>query len=134
MVAVDVLEHLRDPNRLLEDCKAALAERGRMIISVPNTANFTVRFMLLFGSFRYSDRGILDWSHLRFFTRKTIREMLRKHGYRITGEHFTILPMERVVPVRPDTPVLRLLNQVLRALTWLLPGLLAYEIVIVAER
>lgn len=134
VVAVDVLEHLRDPNRLLEDCKSVLAERGRMIVSVPNTANFTVRFLLLFGSFRYSDRGILDWSHLRFFTRRTIHEMLRKHGYRITGEHFTILPIERLIPVRPDTPVLRAMNQVLRTMTWFLPGLLAYEIVLVAER
>jgi glycosyltransferase involved in cell wall biosynthesis len=134
VILVDVLEHLRDPNRLLQDCRTALAERGRAIISVPNTVNFTVRLMMLFGSFRYSDRGILDWSHLRFFTRKTIREMLQKHGYRVTGEHFTIIPIERVIPVRSDTPVLRALNQVLRVATRVFPGLLAYEIVLVAER
>lgn len=133
VLMLDVLEHLRNPSNLLDDCKKLLAERGRVIVSVPNTVNFTVRFMVLFGSFRYSDRGILDWSHLRFFTARSIRDLLIKHGYRITGRHHTIVPLERMIPMRSDSPVMRTANKLLRLLTRLAPGLLAYEIVLVAE-
>ncbi len=68
ILLLDVLEHLRSPSRLLSDCRTVLADRGRVVVSVPNTVNFTVRLMFLLGSFRYSDRGIMDWSHLRFYT------------------------------------------------------------------
>lgn len=134
VLLLDVLEHLRDPNALLAACKRALAERGRVIVSVPNTVNITVRLAMLFGNFQYSDRGILDWSHLRFFTRKTMTELLRKHGYRIGERHYTIMPLERVVPLRADNPLLRLTNKLLRLATRVFPGLLAYEIMLVAER
>jgi 2-polyprenyl-3-methyl-5-hydroxy-6-metoxy-1,4-benzoquinol methylase len=134
ILLLDVLEHLRDPAPVLQDARRLLAQRGKLIVSVPNAVNFTVRFMVLFGRFRYDDRGILDWSHLRFFTKKTARALLEQHGYRITGRHFTIIPIERVIPVRPENRVLRFANRVLRALTAVAPGLFAYEIVLVAEK
>ncbi len=134
ILLLDGLEHLREPANLLEDCRRLLAARGRLILSVPNAVNFTVRLMVLFGAFRYADRGIMDWSHLRFFTRTTIRTLLGEYGYRITATHFTVVPLERLVPFRPTNPVLRLANVVLRAATAILPGLFAYEIVTVAER
>jgi glycosyltransferase involved in cell wall biosynthesis len=134
ILLLDTIEHLRDPRPLLENCRRLLAERGRAIVSVPNTANFTVRLMLLFGSFRYSDRGILDWSHLRFFTRATATELLAAQGLRVTARHYTIIPIERVIPVRAQSKLVRGLSALLRVATRLLPGLLAYEIVLVAER
>jgi glycosyltransferase involved in cell wall biosynthesis len=134
ILLLDVLEHLRDPSPVLQDARRLLAQRGKLIVSVPNTVNFTVRLMVLFGRFRYDDRGILDWSHLRFFTKSTIRKLLEQHGYRITGRHFSIIPIERVIPVRPENRFLRFANRVLCALTSAAPGLFAYEIVLVAER
>ena len=133
IVLLDTIEHLRNPGRLLQECKSVLAERGRLILSVPNTVNFTVRFMMLFGSFRYSDRGIMDWSHLRFFTSRTIRELLERHGYRVTARHYTIIPLERVIPMRPESRLLRGASRLLLLLTRALPGLLAYEIMLEAE-
>ncbi len=134
ILMLDVLEHLRDPKKLLQDCKTLLALRGRLIVSVPNAVNLTVRLMILFGRFRYSDRGILDWSHLRFFTAKTIRALLQEHGYRVTGLRYTVVPIERVIPLRSHNRALRLANRLLRVLTALAPGLFAYEILVVAER
>ncbi len=134
ILLLDRLEHLRDPANLLEDCRRLLAARGKLIVSVPNAVNVTVRLMVLFGSFRYADRGILDWSHVRFFTRKSIRSLIEQSGYRITGVHYTLVPLERLVPLRPTNRVLRFANGFLRAATAVLPGLLAYEIVVVAER
>jgi 2-polyprenyl-3-methyl-5-hydroxy-6-metoxy-1,4-benzoquinol methylase len=130
----DVLEHLRDPGTLLGDCKKVLDARGKMIVSFPNTVNLTVRLMVLFGSFRYSDRGILDWSHLRFFTAKTARELLQRHGFRVTARRDTIVPLERLIALRADSTILRMANWILRALTAIAPGLFGYEIMLVAER
>jgi 2-polyprenyl-3-methyl-5-hydroxy-6-metoxy-1,4-benzoquinol methylase len=134
ILALDVLEHLRDPDSLLGQCKAVLDPRGKLIVSVPNAVNLTVRLMVLFGRFEYSDRGILDWSHLRFFSKKTIRGLLERHGYRITAVHHTIIPLERVFPLRSDNRLLRFANRLMRGLTAVVPSLFAYEILLVAER
>ncbi len=134
IAVLDVLEHLQDPGKLLDDCKSLLAGRGKLIASVPNAVNLTVRLMVLFGIFRYSDRGILDWSHVRFFTARTIRDLFERHGYRITARYYTVVPIERVIPMRSDSRLLRFLNRVLRGLTGMAPGLFAYEILLVAER
>lgn len=133
ILMLDVLEHLRNPMRLLEEAKKLLAPRGKLIISVPNTVHLTVRLMVLFGRFRYQDRGILDWSHLRFFTAKSVRAMVEQQGYRVTGRHYTVIPLERVMPLRPESRLLRFGGQFLRLITRLAPGLLAYEILLVAE-
>ncbi len=134
ILALDILEHLENPSKLLQDCRRLLSARGKLIVSVPNAVNLTVRLMVLFGNFRYADRGILDWSHLRFFTAKTIRALLEEHGYRVTGHHYTIMPLERLIPMRSENRLLRFGNKVLRVLTALAPGLLAYEILLIAER
>jgi glycosyltransferase involved in cell wall biosynthesis len=134
ILLLDVLEHLRNPARLLEDCKNLLADRGKLIVSVPNSVNLTVRLMILCGRFRYRDRGILDWSHLRFFTSRTVSELLEQHGYRITARHHTIMPLERVIPLDVGNRMLRWGSHLLRFATGLLPGLFAYEIVLAAER
>jgi glycosyltransferase involved in cell wall biosynthesis len=134
ILMLDVLEHLRDPAAPLEALKALLAPRGKLIVSVPNAVNFTIRLMVLFGRFRYSDRGILDWSHLRFFTAKSISALLEERGYRITARHYSVIPLERVIPIRPDSRLLRFASRVLRVITGLAPGLFAYEIVLAAER
>lgn len=134
IVMLDVLEHLREPDKLLHDLRTRLASRGKLIVSVPNAVNATVRLMMLFGRFSYSDRGILDWSHLRFFTRKTIQKLLEENGYRVTGRHYTVIPIERVIPMRPENKFLRFASRLLHVATSLVPGLLAYEIVVVSER
>ena len=134
VLLLDTVEHLRDPRALLESCKGVLADRGRLVVSVPNTVNFTVRFAFLFGRFQYGERGILDWSHLRFFTAKSATALLEGQGYRVTGRHYTIIPLERLIPMRNESRVLRLFNNLLRVATRCLPGLLAYEVVLVAEQ
>jgi glycosyltransferase involved in cell wall biosynthesis len=134
ILLLDTIEHQRDPSQLLRELRTKLGARGKLILSVPNSVNLTIRLMILFGKFTYSDRGILDWSHLRFFTRKSIVQLLEASGYRVTARHYTIMPIERVIPVRPDSKLLRLANHGMRVLTGLAPGLLAYEIVVVAQR
>jgi 2-polyprenyl-3-methyl-5-hydroxy-6-metoxy-1,4-benzoquinol methylase len=76
VVAADVLEHLRDPLRLLERLKAFLEPDGAFVISVPNIAHGSVRLALLSGHFDYAKVGLLDSTHLRFFTRESFEQLL----------------------------------------------------------
>ena len=64
----DVLEHLRDPEAVLKRALTCLKVGGAVIVSVPNVANLVMRLSLLCGRFDYAERGILDRTHLRFFT------------------------------------------------------------------
>ncbi len=78
----DTLEHLADPVPLLRRLRDVLDPGGALVVSVPNVANWAMRLQLLAGRFRYTDRGILDRTHLRFYTERTLLEMLRTAGYR----------------------------------------------------
>jgi O-antigen biosynthesis protein len=80
----DVLEHLRDPAALLRRVRQFVAEGGVVIASIPNIAHASVRLALLGGSFRYREQGLLDESHLRFFTREGVQDLFESSGYLIT--------------------------------------------------
>src|SRR5439155_20250782 len=73
IVYADVLEHLADPLRVLSELDRNLAPDGFVIVSVPNIAHLYIRLLLLFGRFDYIDRGILDRTHLLFFTARSLR-------------------------------------------------------------
>jgi len=76
----DVLEHLRDPDAALADVLTLLAPGGRVIVSVPNVAHIDVRLMLLEGRWEYQGTGLLDATHLRWFTKTSLRSMLARAG------------------------------------------------------
>lgn len=80
VVLGDVLEHLRDPLRLLKNAVGLLAPQGSVVISIPNVTHAALRLALLQGSWTYSDRGLLDRTHVQFFTRSTLIEMVRGAG------------------------------------------------------
>ena len=80
IVAGDVLEHLRDPLPALSDALTLLEPGGRVIISVPNLAYGDVRLLVLEGRIEYQDEGLLDRTHLRWFTRASLRDLLADAG------------------------------------------------------
>jgi 2-polyprenyl-3-methyl-5-hydroxy-6-metoxy-1,4-benzoquinol methylase len=76
----DVLEHLRDPLPVLRRAKALLADGGSVVASIPNIAHGSVRLALLAGRFDYQDLGLLDSTHVRFFTRSSVENLFRDAG------------------------------------------------------
>jgi 2-polyprenyl-3-methyl-5-hydroxy-6-metoxy-1,4-benzoquinol methylase len=83
----DVLEHVLDPIAPLKFLVENFLELdGRVVISLPNIANWQTRFGLLFGKFDYKDVGILDRTHLHFYTYKTARELVSAAGLTIVQE------------------------------------------------
>jgi 2-polyprenyl-3-methyl-5-hydroxy-6-metoxy-1,4-benzoquinol methylase len=72
----DVLEHLRDPVAVLRSSLSVLADDGYAVLSIPNVAHGDVRLSLFRGEFQYRPVGLLDVTHIRFFTIDTIEELL----------------------------------------------------------
>lgn len=95
----DILEHLVDPLRVLVELDRSLAPSGFVVISVPNIAHLWIRLLLLAGRFDYFDRGILDHSHLRFFTERSLRAMLVDAGLSIERFTATPAPLYQILPV-----------------------------------
>jgi len=84
VIFADVLEHLSDPGAVLRSVLPLLRPQGFVVISLPNIAHGAVRLALLGGSFRYTDVGLLDRTHLRFFTRESVDDLVRQAGLAIT--------------------------------------------------
>lgn len=76
----DVLEHLRDPLSTVRQARLLLSPGGSVIVSVPNIAHGAVRLALLRGQFPYRPLGLLDSTHLRFFTRDGLEDLMREAG------------------------------------------------------
>jgi 2-polyprenyl-3-methyl-5-hydroxy-6-metoxy-1,4-benzoquinol methylase len=83
ILAADVLEHLTDPAKSLAMLKNYVRPSGCVIISLPNVAHLSVRVPLLFGRFSYRETGILDRTHLHFYTFRTAVELAMSCGLRV---------------------------------------------------
>jgi len=84
VIFADVLEHLLDPHAVLKRCAALLSDEGVVIASIPNVRWAPVVWELAIrGNWRYEAAGVLDETHLRFFTKRTMREMFETCGFEI---------------------------------------------------
>ncbi len=93
VVAGDVIEHLARPVHLLRDIRRVLRPGGELLLSVPNFGHWYPRVRVATGLFGYDRRGILDDTHLRFFTRATLRRTVRAAGFDVLQESATGLPL-----------------------------------------
>lgn len=133
VVLADVLEHLPDPLRVLRSVHSLLNPGARIVVSVPNVAHLSVRAQLLFGRFRYSTRGILDRTHLRFFTRRTVMELLTDSNFRIHEITASAVPLELVWPAMAKTRFGRVMLALNDRLPALWTGGFAYQYIVVAS-
>jgi len=134
VVCGDVLEHLARPEELLARIREWLRPGGTLYVSVPNVANVTVRAALLAGRFPYAERGILDRTHLRFYTRRTARELVERAGFRIRRQAATAMPVELALPALGRPPLSGPSRALASAAARVWPTLFGYQVVIEAER
>lgn len=79
----DVIEHVKDPRLVLEKCQKLLKPKGKIFISTPNIAHISTRLELMSGNFEYEPMGILDETHLKYFTKSSLQKIVTNAGYQI---------------------------------------------------
>ena len=126
VLMADVLEHLKNSELVLSKAKTYLKTGGMLIVSVPNVANIYVRLNLLVGRFPYHSRGILDRTHVHFFTLKSAEQMLIRTGWVIVDKDVTSMPIGIVFPFLLRRPLNYILN-LLHSVTKMWRGLFAYQ-------
>jgi 2-polyprenyl-3-methyl-5-hydroxy-6-metoxy-1,4-benzoquinol methylase len=91
IVFADVLEHLMNPAAVLESAISLLSPDGEFVISIPNVTHGSVRLALLQGRWDYRDTGLLDRTHIRFFTHESILDLVREAGLAVTELRSTVV-------------------------------------------
>jgi glycosyltransferase involved in cell wall biosynthesis len=128
VIAGDVIEHLMRPGDALRAMRRVLRPDGQILLSVPNFSHWYPRFRVTMGIFGYDRRGILDDTHLRFFTRSTLRRLVRDCGYDIVDERTTGLPLGTISAA--DGRRLRAMRKVDGALLRLRPTFFGYQFIL----
>jgi len=129
VVAGDVIEHLSRPAATLRQIREVLRPGGQLLLSVPNFGHWYPRTRVATGLFGYDRRGILDNTHLRFFTRSTLRRMVRAAGFDIVEEIATGLPLGAVSDGAPRS-ALSAIRRIDEALVKLRPTLFGYQYIL----
>lgn len=135
VLMLDVLEHLSRPEEFLlalrnrEDLDFEASNPPRLVLSTPNVAFLTMRLNLLLGRFNYAERGILDITHTRLFTRASLKRVLEDCGYQIDQWIAVGPPFELVV----DGSLGRLLSAFCDLLARICPTLFAFQFMVVAR-
>jgi len=101
IILLHVIEHLKDPWSLISNLNIYLKDNGKLICATPNIANWNSRALLFFkGRWRYEEKGVMDRTHLRFFTKDTIIELVKKSG----------MNLDELIYLHPNVPVIDNLN------------------------
>jgi 2-polyprenyl-3-methyl-5-hydroxy-6-metoxy-1,4-benzoquinol methylase len=131
ILMLDIIEHLKNPENFMDAVRSAAArKRPEVIITTANIGFVVTRFMLFFGQFNYGKKGILDSTHTRLFTFRSLTDLLDQAGYNILEMRGIPAPFPHAIRSKF---ISRLLLQVNQGLIWLNKGLFSYQIFVRAE-
>ena len=105
IVFADLLEHLYDPTAVLRKVARVLRPGGLMVMSIPNIRFYLTFAMLAAGRWKYEDAGIMDRTHIRFFTAVEMRNMVRAAGLRVSRMRPLTASTPELLPRNPDGSV-----------------------------
>ena len=129
VLAADVLEHLVNPGNLMRQVRNVLSPDGTALFCVPNIAHWYPRLRSTLGMFDYDQRGILDSTHLRFFTRRSIRKLVERQGFTVRRIESVGLPLDALGMEGSKAHGLRLVDRLLLDL-W--PTMFGYQFIVEA--
>ena len=130
IICSHVLEHLRQPERLLSLLHPQLSSTGRLVVALPNLLHWKQRVRLMRGHFKYTEGGLMDSTHLRFFDWDTARQLVTVSGYTLEKAGAEgVCPLPIIRRFLPQT-LTRWLDQ---TATRMFPGLFGAQFVIVAS-
>ena len=131
ILMLDIIEHLKKPANFMDAVRSAAArKRPEVIITTANIGFLITRLMLLVGQFNYGKKGILDSTHTRLFTFRSLADLLDQSGYNILEIRGIPAPFPHAIH---NKFISRLLLQVNQGLIWLSKGLFSYQIFVRAE-
>ncbi|HUT53871.1 MAG TPA: bifunctional glycosyltransferase/class I SAM-dependent methyltransferase [bacterium] len=133
VVLADVVEHLAEPEKLLMAARRYLTEDGLLVMSVPNIALWVYRLSLAAGRFEYTGRGVMDRTHLRFFTLVTARYLLWQAGFNIVEERYAPVPFHLIITLPGAKGFVDFLTRAYHLLARLWPRLFAYQLIFKAR-
>jgi glycosyltransferase involved in cell wall biosynthesis len=128
---LDVIEHLHDPEVFMETLRSATGrKRPEIVLTTANIGFFVTRFALLLGQFNYGRKGILDRTHTRLFTFRSLKELFDQTGYKVLETRGIPAPFPKAVG---DNALGRFLVGLNQLFIKLLPGLFSYQIFLRAQ-
>ncbi|MEY2503826.1 MAG: hypothetical protein QOG27_106 [Verrucomicrobiota bacterium] len=131
IMMLDIIEHLKEPEKFMDELRfAAVCKRPEVIITTANIGFFVTRLMLFFGQFNYGKKGILDATHTRLFTFRSLGALLDQSGYKILEVRGIPAPFPKAIGNNFVSRFLLRLNQGLIAVS---KGLFSYQIFVRAE-
>jgi 2-polyprenyl-3-methyl-5-hydroxy-6-metoxy-1,4-benzoquinol methylase len=133
VICADVLEHTPDPLGVLKRLRQAATPDATFIISLPNVAHLAVRMMLLMGYFPKMERGILDRTHLQFFTKDTAIDLLEQAGLQLERIRATGIPLDEVWKTGEGKLLFRAMQKTQHLALNIAPRLFAMQWVMVAR-
>ncbi len=130
-VALDVIEHLDEPENFLKQVFEMIKVHGMLFISTANVCYLPVRLSLLLGQFNYGKRGILDMTHKRLFSVSSFRRLVGQYGFRMKLLHGFPPP---IVDMVSGSRIMRWMESIHAWLSKHFPNLFAYNFLVIAER
>lgn len=136
ILLLDVLEHTESPTQFLKNLLTKLSPSGKLLLSVPNVAFLLVRLQLLFGNFNYTQKGILDVTHLHFFTKKTILKFLRDiKDIKLLSINASTAPIEFFLSEKiTNSSMWKMISKLFLIITNFFPTLLGYQHLIIIQK
>jgi glycosyltransferase involved in cell wall biosynthesis/ubiquinone/menaquinone biosynthesis C-methylase UbiE len=130
IILADFIEHIRNPEAILNEARRVLKSDGIVIVSSGNIALWLYRILLLFGNFPYGRRGVLDETHVHLYTLPNICQLMRRNGFRILKRKGTPIPFELAFNNRFG----RLLTYFYYVFARFWKRLFAYQFILVCEK
>ena len=126
LILGDILEHILTPLDILRTMHKFRTEKSNVFLSIPNSGHWYFRLKILFGKFDYEENGLFDKTHIRFFTLKTIRELILKSNFEVIDLDYSSIPWENITKLK----ILRKsLGRIERLLIKVRPEIFAYQVI-----
>jgi len=133
IICADVIEHLRDPLRLLQECRQRLAPGGTLMASLPNSAHWYFRWNVLMGRFPQHERGLFDSTHLHFYNWKGWVSLLYRAGFSVQTWRPSAVPVGLALPRWDESFPVRGLEWLSVACARIWKTLFAYQFIVTAR-
>lgn len=132
ILCADILEHLKEPERLLAKLPAALAPGGRLVASLPNSGNLYFRLNILAGRFPRHEKGLFDRTHLHFYMWDGWVDLFEQGGFRMESVVSSGIPVGLQFPVHQNSPWVRVCERLCYDSARLWKRLFAYQFIVTA--